>query len=170
MALNVHEWGNPAGRPLICLHGVGGHGARFRKLAEERLGRFRVVAPDLRGHGGSPWEPPWTIARHVDDVRETLVMAGIARAELIGHSFGARVGLELAALDLVERLVLLDPAVWIPPPIALERAQGALDEISFSSIDEAVEHRSLSAFRAPRSLLEEEARAHLVEGDDGRLR
>ncbi len=50
MLLHATEWGDPVGRPVVCLHGVLAHGGRFRKLAEERLGRYRVVALDLRGH------------------------------------------------------------------------------------------------------------------------
>ena len=81
MELNLHEWGDPAAPPVVCLHGVNAHGRRFRKLAEERLARrYRVLAPDLRGHGTSGWEPPWTFATHAHDVLETLDAAGVQRA------------------------------------------------------------------------------------------
>ena len=61
MRLHLHEWGDPGAPVVLCLHGVTGHGLRFRRLAEERLAtRYRVLAPDLRGHGRSGWEPPWT--------------------------------------------------------------------------------------------------------------
>ena len=50
----MHEWGDPAAPAVVCVHGVTGHGERFKRLAEERwASRFRVVAPDLRGHGRS---------------------------------------------------------------------------------------------------------------------
>ena len=62
MRLNTHEWGDPSAPPVVCLHGVTGHGLRFRRLAEERLAdRFHVVAADLRGHGHSTWDEPWDI-------------------------------------------------------------------------------------------------------------
>src|SRR5919201_292742 len=100
MELHLHEWGDPAAPPVVCVHGLNAHGRRFRKLAEERLAtRFRVLAPDLRGHGSSDWEPPWTIATHAHDVLETLDAAGIRRAPFVGHSFGGRLLLELAVLD-----------------------------------------------------------------------
>src|ERR671929_544430 len=99
MLLHLHEWGEPAAPPLVCLHGITAHGRRFRRLAEERLARrFRVLAPDLRGHGFSDWEPPWTIAAHAADVLETVEAAGVERAAWVGHSFGGRPVLELAAL------------------------------------------------------------------------
>ncbi|MGZ8706944.1 MAG: alpha/beta fold hydrolase, partial [Gaiellaceae bacterium] len=111
MELNLHEWGDPSAPPVVCLHGVNAHGRRFRRLAEERLaGHFRVLAPDLRGHGSSGWEPPWTFPTHAHDVIETLDAAGVRRAQWVGHSFGGRLVLELAVLapDRIERVALLD--------------------------------------------------------------
>src|ERR671923_808417 len=91
MLLQLHEWGDRHAPPIVCLHGVTGHGRRFRRLAEQRLaGGFRVLAPDLRGHGFSEWEPPWTIATHSADVLETVTAAGVERAAWVGHSFGGR--------------------------------------------------------------------------------
>ena len=56
--------------------------------------------------------------------------------------------------------------------MAAERAELTRTDVSFSSADEAVEARLSdgSLFTTPRSVLEEEAREHLVEGPDGRLR
>src|SRR5262249_24615383 len=87
IVLNVHEWGDPGAPPPVGLHGVSAHRRRFRKLAEERLeSYFQVLAPDLRGHGYSDWEPPWTIATHAHDVLETLDAAGVRHAPFVGHS------------------------------------------------------------------------------------
>ena len=170
MLLHVHEWGDPGAPPVLCLHGVMGHGRRFRRLAEERLGRFRVLAPDLRGHGRSGWEPPWTIAQHVEDLRETLEAAGVEHATVIGHSFGGRLTLELAAAGVAERSVLLDPAVWVPPAILLERAERNRPDRSFATEDEARAERALLSPLAPRELIDEEFREHLARCEDGRLR
>jgi lipase len=169
--LNLHEWGDREAPPVVCLHGVSAHGRRFRKLAEERLAsRYRILAPDLRGHGRSSWEPPWTITQHVEDLAETLAAEGVERADVIGHSFGGRLTLELTANGLVRRSMLLDPVVWVPPPIALGRAQERVRDRSFANEDEALAERVPLSPLAPRELLEEEFREHLVRGDDGRLR
>jgi pimeloyl-ACP methyl ester carboxylesterase len=125
MELHLHEWGDPGAPPVVCIHGVNAHGRRFRRLAEERLAkRFRALAPDLRGHGFSDWEPPWTIATHAHDVLETLDAAGIRSAPFVGHSFGGRLILELAVLDpdRLERVALLDPAIQILPHVGLDFA------------------------------------------------
>lgn len=80
--------------------------------------------------------------------------------------------IELAARapERVARAVLLDPAVWVPPPVALERAEEELQERSFATVAEAIERRRATALLTPAELLEEEMQLHLTEGDDGRLR
>jgi lipase len=108
----------------------------------------------------------------VDDLLETASALGLERADWIGHSFGGRLVIELAARapERVARAVLLDPAVWVPPPVALERAEEELHERSFASVAEAIERRRSTALLAPAELLEEEMELHLAEGEDGRLR
>ena len=175
MLLHVHEWGDRAAPPLVCLHGVMGHGRRFRKLVEERLAeRFHVLAPDLRGHGRSRWEPPWDLVTHLGDVLETVEAAGVGRASWLGHSFGGRLVLELASLEpeRIERAVLLDPAVQVTPREALEKAETERADRSFDTVDEAIRNRIETAplHSTPREVLEEEMDEHLVRSPDGRLR
>jgi lipase len=173
MRLHVHEWGDSAAAPLVCLHGVSAHGRRYRKLAEERLAdHFRVVAPDLRGHGRSGFNPPWDLATHADDVLETLDALGVEQAAWVGHSFGGRLILELAARGS-ERILcaaLLDPAIEILPHVGLDFAHEAAKDHSYATEDEAIDARLASGAPTPRSFVEEEAREHLVASPDGRLR
>jgi lipase len=169
--LHFNEWGDRDAPPVLCLHGVQAHGLRFRRLAEDRLAEgYRVLAPDLRGHGRSTWEPPWSLGQHVADLMETLAAAGVDRPTVVGHSFGGRLTLELTAAGIVERSVLLDPAVWVPPTIALDRAEQGRRERTFASEDEARAERALLSPLAPRELIDEEFREHLVRGQDGLLR
>jgi lipase len=147
----------------------------FRRLAEERLEpEFRVVAVDLRGHGRSPWEPPWDLRSQLDDLRETVDALGVGPAVWLGHSFGGRLLMELSAdePERVTRAVLLDPAIWVPPPIALERAERERADRSFATIEEAVEERPTFSrlLHTPRELVEEDVAEHLVAGTDGRFR
>jgi lipase len=175
MQLHLHEWGDADAPAVVCLHGVSAHGRRFRRLAEERLAkRFRVLAPDLRGHGLSGWEPPWNIATHLADVLETVDAAGVAQPiPWVGHSYGGRLVLELCAADpdRVTRAVLLDPAIQILPHVGFDFAEDAAHGRSFASVEEAVEARLASGYPpTPREFVEEEAREHLVESSDGQLR
>jgi lipase len=170
--LHVHDWGPSDGPPLLCLHGITSWGGRFRRLAQERLAAFHVVAPDLRGHGLSDWEPPWSIGAHVGDLVDTLNALGLERVDVVGHSFGGRLALELAARhpDRVGRVVLLDPAVWVPPSIALERAELAREDLSYASVEEAIAERLATGTGTDERLVREELPQHLRLGDDGRWR
>lgn len=172
MPLHVRNWGPSGGRPLLCLHGITSWGGRFRMLAEERLGAFRVYAPDLRGHGLSDWEPPWNLGTHVNDIVETLDALELEDVDAVGHSFGGRLALELAARlpERVRRLVLLDPVVWVPPPVALERAELASEDASYASVDEAVAARLAMSRHADRDVVAADLAEHLQRGDDGRWR
>jgi lipase len=169
MRLHVHEWGDPSAPPLVCVHGVSAHGRRFRQLAEERWSeRFHVLAPELRGHGFSPWEPPWSLGQLVDDLVETTGL----RATWLGHSLGGRLVLELAGRhpELVERAILLDPAIQVLPNVALDLAQQQCEDGSYGSVEEAVEARRLFASMTPTEIIEEDMSEHLVQGADGRYR
>ena len=173
MLLHMHEWGDRDAPVVVCLHGVNAHGRRWRRLAEERLAkRFRVLAPDLRGHGYSEWEPPWTIPTHVHDLIETLDDAGVAHAAFVGHSFGGRLILELAALepDRFQRAALLDPAIQILPHVGLDFAERERVDNAFASPEAAVEARLATGDPTPREFLDEDAAEHLVLHRDGLYR
>jgi lipase len=171
MSLNVFAWGERGAPPLLALHGVTSHGGRFGMLAERGLAnRYRILSPDLRGHGRSSWEPPWSIAQHVADVLELAP----ARSVWMGHSFGGRLVAEVArqAPDRVERAIMLDPAFAVDAAIALEKAELERTDASYESPDEAIAERLASGllFSTPRAILEREMEEHLVRGEDGRLR
>lgn len=173
MLLHTYEWGDPSGSPVVCLHGVTGHGGRFELLAP-RLPAHRVIGVDLRGHGYSGFEPPWDIETHLADLVETADALGIENAAWLGHSFGGRIVSELsaAAPGLVERAILLDPAMRIEAHIAFESAEGLRPDTSFASLDEAVDAKVAdgSLFTTRREIVENEIAAHFEQGADGRYR
>lgn len=170
MNLVVHEWGESGARRIVCLHGVRNHGRHFAPLAQELAG-YHVLAPDLLGHGSSPWEPPWDIGAHVDAI---VGAVGTRESILIGHSFGGRLALELAARapKLVPKLVLLDPAILLPGHVALAAAENARLDKSYVSFDELIERRydESQLHFAPRELVVEDLAPHVETGDDGRIR
>jgi lipase len=168
--LHLHTWGTSGGPPLVCLHGITASGRQFRGLGDERLGqRFSVLAPDLRGHGESGWQPPWNIDAHLSDLLETV---GCEPATWIGHSFGGRLVLELSAHhpEILLRAVLLEPVVQVSPEGAAADAEQAFEDRSFSSLEDAVADAAKAYPRAPRGLIEQEAPEQLERGLDGRWR
>lgn len=74
---------------------------------------FRVVLPDLRGHGASAAIPGirFTVAELVLDLAAVLEAEALARVRVVGVGFGAAIGFDLAVAEpaRVERLLLIDP-------------------------------------------------------------
>ena len=172
MLLHVSEWGDPRGEPLVCLHGVTGYAGVYQRLAEERWNTRRVLAFDLRGHGRSGWEPPWTFATHVADLAETAAALGVSAADWVGHSFGGRLVLELAAAhpELVRRAALLDPAIQLLPEVALAVADFERRDPVYGSAEEYIQERQLLYPDSPRAAIEHEAEQHLELQRDGSVR
>jgi lipase len=170
--LHAHEWGDPRGEPLVCLHGVTGYAGVYQRLAEERWSERRVLAFDLRGHGHSGWEPPWTFATHVTDLIETWAALGLSTADWVGHSFGGRLVLELASAhpQLVRRDGLLDPAIQLLPEVALAVADLERREPVYASVEDYVQERLLVYPESPSDAIEHEAAQHLELQRDGSLR
>ncbi len=114
-ALHVRTAGDPAGAPLLLLHGFPETGALWRRVAAQLRG-FRLVMPDLRGYGQSdaaPDRPDHANASKramAADVHALMAHLGHARYAVCGHDRGARVGHRLA-LDqpqAVTKLALID--------------------------------------------------------------
>ncbi len=106
--------GEKTGDTIVFLHGWGGDASAFLFVAKRLavLG-FDCILVDFAGFGESP-EPeiPYTVKDYADDVKTLLDGLKIKRAVLVCHSFGGRVGIELAANSpaLVQKLVLIDSA------------------------------------------------------------
>jgi lipase len=169
VTLHLYEWGDPAAAPVVCLHGVTSYGGRFDLLAQQLSGR--MIAPDLLGHGRSPWEPPWDVDAHLAAIKASVPDGP---ATWVGHSFGGRLAVELAARDpaRVERLVLLDPAIQVLPHVALDLAELERADVSYATVEDAVQARydAGRVLLAPRKRVIESDAGHLDLGPDGRLR
>jgi len=113
--LHVHRYGPTRPPQILAVHGLTGHGRRWHTLVTRHLPEFAVIAPDLIGHGRSPWAAPWSIDANVDALAGLLDADADGSVVVVGHSFGGAVALNLAAArpDLVAALVLLDPAVGL---------------------------------------------------------
>jgi len=98
-----------AGRPLVLLHGLGANADMMRAEIAALARSFRVIAPDLRGHGRTDRPAGYTLADHVRDVTGLLDHLGLARADVMGVSMGSYVAqaLAIAAPERVSKLVLV---------------------------------------------------------------
>ena len=99
------------GPPILALHGLASSAHWYDLVAPLLRGRYRVIAPDQRGHGQSAqagYGYDWpTLA---SDAMGLLDHLGLQAAAVVGHSWGANVALNTAALhpDRVSSLVMVD--------------------------------------------------------------
>jgi len=104
-------WGE--GRPVVLLHGWGTSGDSLAGVAKALEDRFRVYVIDLPGFGWTPPPPEaWGTRDYASHVEAFMDRAGIPSAGILGHSFGGRIALALAAQSphRVRRLVLVASA------------------------------------------------------------
>jgi len=77
------------GPPVVLLHPFPVHHEFWLPIAERLASRYRLILPDLRGHGESEvGEGPATMEKHAADVLRVMDDADIGRAALIGVSIG----------------------------------------------------------------------------------
>ena len=92
-----------SGFPLVFLHGLGWDHGLWRDAFERYAGRFRVIAGDTRGHGGTDRPAgPYSIRQFADDWRGALDALEVERACLVGFSQGGMISMQLT-VDQPER-------------------------------------------------------------------
>src|SRR5262245_35738826 len=110
--LHVAEGGD--GPPLLLIHGLTASHAVWEQTIEEFARGWRVIAPDLPGHGDSDKpDAPYTVDFFAGMVRSLARELDVHEAVVVGSSLGGQVALELAAWypTFTRALVLAAPAV-----------------------------------------------------------
>ncbi|HEX7166956.1 MAG TPA: alpha/beta hydrolase [Acidimicrobiales bacterium] len=136
-----------SGPTVVLLHGIPGQARAWERVHAELGATFDVVIPDLIGFGDSERPSMPTIdnvgpSAQAARLAELLDELGVPRATVVGHDFGAPVGVLLAAKrpDLVAALSLLAgntfPDTPIPFPLSLATipvAGGLFSRLLFSA-------------------------------------
>jgi 3-oxoadipate enol-lactonase/4-carboxymuconolactone decarboxylase len=118
LTVHVRIDGPPGGAPLVMLHSLGTTASVWDAQAEALSGSFRVIRPDMRGHGLTTCTAgPYSIAQLAADVAGVMDALGIAAAHVAGISIGGMIAQALAAADpaRVKTVMLVDTAMAIPP-------------------------------------------------------
>ncbi len=135
MELHFKQYGQ--GTPLLILHGLFGGSDNWHGIATRLADQFHVVVPDLRNHGQSPHSDEINYSVMAGDVAELLAAQGWASANILGHSMGGKVAMQLAVTrpDLVQQLIVADisPRGYTPLHNDIIAALTALDVASFTS-------------------------------------
>ena len=112
--LNLHylDWGNEEAPLLFLLHGMRDHARSWDWVASELRHDWRVVVPDLRGHGDSEWSPngAYHTPYYLLDFADLVETFDCDQISIAAHSFGGNPAARFAALypQRVRKLVLID--------------------------------------------------------------
>jgi pimeloyl-ACP methyl ester carboxylesterase len=117
--LHYLDFGGPEGAPLmVCVHGLGGSAVNWSAFAPLLTDSYRVLAPDLAGHGltQSHGRDTSVAANRMLLHRFVEAMAN-EPVVLVGNSMGGMISLleATAAAQAVSSLVLIDPALPFVP-------------------------------------------------------
>ena len=159
--LKVNYVDDGSGTPILLLHGWGSGNVAFRGIINALRDRFRLIAPDFPGCGGSEtMAEPWTLSDYEDFVLEFLEKLGIENPITMGHSHGGRVTLSLCAKGRLTppKIVLLDAAGLIPKKSLKQKARAK----SFKIIKGAL---TLPVIKNYSGNLLEKARKHYGSAD-----
>ncbi len=104
------------GPPVVLVHGSASTRGQWRFAVLDLSPRYRVLAPDLHGYGGTPAPPVLDSLTFDDEVELVDALADLAGADvhLVGHSYGGALCLRAASLrrDRIASLVLIEPTAF----------------------------------------------------------
>ncbi len=130
-----------SGIPVVALHGWGGSARSFWPVAEGLAAEgFAVHLLDLPGFGQSDPPPaPWDVADYVRFVLAYLDASDLPRVALLGHSFGGRIGLMLAAQqpERISKMVLANSAGLRTPLSLTQQTRIVLARVVRETLDRA---------------------------------
>ncbi len=113
-----------AGAPVVvCVHGITSNHLAFGRVVRHVGHGLTLVAPDLRGRGGSAGLPgPYGMRAHAADLESVLDHLGLDTVVAVGHSMGAFVVAMLAVVapERTASVVLVDGGLPIPAPVDVD--------------------------------------------------
>jgi pimeloyl-ACP methyl ester carboxylesterase len=165
LRLSYLDWGNEGAPVLLLVHGSRDHARSWDFIARAFCDDWRVIAPDLRGHGDSDWSPDgaYLSSYNLLDLADLIDHLGAERLAIVGHSFGGNLSARYAAMypEQVTRLSLVDGIGPSPSNYEHWEKQGAV----VRSREWIERQRSVSAKAPVRFAAAEEAIARYAAGN-----
>ena len=96
MLLNTQQFNTSGNHPLVVIHGLFGAQDNWRSQTLVWAQDRHVITMDLRNHGMSAHDPLINYASMSEDVLESLDLLGLEHVDLLGHSMGGKVAMQLA--------------------------------------------------------------------------
>ena len=99
-----------SGPTVVLIHGMINSSRHWETVAQRLAGSYRVIAPDLIGHGEAATpRGDYSLGAHAAAIRDLLTTIGVERATIVGHSLGGGVAMQFTYQfpEMVERLVLV---------------------------------------------------------------
>jgi pimeloyl-ACP methyl ester carboxylesterase len=146
------------GRPLVLVHSAGLSHREFEPAVEGLQHRFRLVLPDLPGHGDSEERPqyPFTFDWLAEVLADFCVEVAGPRPLVGGHGLGADLLLRAIELERLrpERLALMPCRLHRPPvhPVGRRVLASAAGAAGLPGLDRLAGHLARMAFRPRRGL------------------
>src|SRR2546429_9785210 len=106
-----------AGEPLVLLHGGTGAGVNWSLIFKDAPAGYRLIVPDLRGHGRSTNpSAAFTFRQSALDVFAMLDHLGIEQFKAVGMSLGAKSLLHMATQqpERIKAMVLVSGPPYFP--------------------------------------------------------
>ena len=124
LKLHYVDWGNLDKPPMLLIHGGRDHARNWDWVAQDLRRDYRIIAPDLRGHGDSQWAVggEYALVEYVLDVAQLLDALNLFPITIIGHSLGGAIALQYTGTypDRVRKVVAIE-GLGPPPGMIRER-------------------------------------------------
>lgn len=122
--INVAIWGEPDAPAVMLIHGLRDHCRSWDMIAGALASHYRVIAPDLRGHGDSAWAGTdgYALPDYVADIADIAEALELDRYAIVGHSLGGAIGLRVTAA-FPDRVVAIAGVECIEMPLQRDEAE-----------------------------------------------
>lgn len=189
LRLHYVQWGDPEAPALLLIHGGRDHCRSWDWVAQKLANDWRVIAPDLRGHGDSAWSPEgnYTILAFVQDLAQLAEHLDTPTLTIVAHSLGGNIALRYAGLypERVRRVVSIE-GLGLPPKLMAERkalgvrrrmrewivemqALAGKSHRGYSSFEEALQRMKEANPNLSDKQIEHLTKYGVRQGDDGAL-